>query len=36
MPHPGTPWARAVPAPLEDEILARLEELTGKKQADGY
>jgi len=36
MPHPGTPYGNAVPEPVEDEILGRLEVLTGKNVADGF
>lgn len=36
MPHPGTPYADAQPQAVEDEILARVERLTGKQLVDGY
>ena len=36
MPHPGTPYAGSTPEPIEDEIVARVEVLTGKQQVDGY
>jgi radical SAM superfamily enzyme YgiQ (UPF0313 family) len=36
MPHPGTPYAGSSPEPVEDEILARVERLTGKQLVDGY
>lgn len=36
MPHPGTPYAAAQPEPVEDEVLARVERLTGKQLVDGY
>lgn len=36
MPHPGTPYADSKPEPVEEEILVRVEVLTGKQQVDGF
>ncbi|MBI4863040.1 MAG: TIGR04013 family B12-binding domain/radical SAM domain-containing protein, partial [Candidatus Riflebacteria bacterium] len=36
MPHGGTPYADAIPEPVEDSVLAHVETLTGKNLADGY
>jgi B12-binding domain/radical SAM domain protein len=35
MPHPGTPYAGALPEPIEPEIVDAVERLTGRRLVDG-